>query len=422
MLRVAVISVHTCPLARLGARETGGMNVYVRELSRHLGAKGAAIDVFTRRQDEGTPEVVQFGENARVIHLPAGPVAPVDKYDVIGHLPEFARRVSAFQAQAERRYDLVHAHYWLSSPVAIALALRWQVPLVTMFHTLGRMKNRVTEDGVERESRVRMEIEQAAVHASELLVAGSPTDMEHIVRHYGTLPSRVRIVPGGVDTNRFQPVPRQVAREMLGMGSERQLLFVGRLQRLKGVDLLIRAFATLLASWVNGPKPRLTIVGGGRFEAEPDPDAREEERLRALARELSVDNNVVFEGAVSHDALPLYYSAADVVAVPSLYETFGLVALEAMACGTPVVASRVGGLQWTVRDGETGRLVSATSTGEFSSAIGELLRDESLRARMSRNAIRQARGFSWEASAERTLELYGELVPVVSQRMVSSAR
>jgi D-inositol-3-phosphate glycosyltransferase len=419
MLRVAVISVHTCPLARLGSKETGGMNVYVRELSRHLGARGAAIDVFTRRQDDGTPDVVAFGENVRVIHLRAGPSSPADKYEVIRHLPEFARGVMEFERASGGGYQLVHSHYWSSAPVAIALAHRWNVPLVTMFHTLGRMKNRVSENGQEREHTTRMEIEQAAMHASDMVVAASPTDMDQMVAHYGAIPSRIRIVPGGVDTELFRPLPRESAREALDMGPEKQLLFVGRIQQLKGLRLLIPAFARVTGVWRGSPKPRLTIVGGGRPADGSDSEVMEAERLRRLAAETGVEALVEFAGAVPHEMLPLYYSAADVVAVPSLYESFGLVALEAMACGAPVVASRVGGLQWTVRHGETGFLVPATSPEAFSSAIGLLLRDEGLRAEMSMGAVRVARGFSWDVAAERTLEMYGELVPALSDRAVS---
>jgi D-inositol-3-phosphate glycosyltransferase len=422
MLRVAVISVHTCPLARLGSKETGGMNVYVRELSRHLGARGVAVDVFTRRQDGATPDVVEFGENVRVIHLRAGPISPADKYEVAGHLPEFAGRVLEFGRAAGSGYHLVHAHYWLSAPVAIALAHRWDVPLVTMFHTLGRMKNRVSSNGHERERATRMEIEQVAAHASDLVVAGSPADMDQIMSYYGALPTRIRIVPGGVDAGLFRPVPQEAARAELGMGPGKQLLFVGRIQHLKGPQILIPAFARLVDGWRGADSPRLTIVGGEKSADESDSEVMEAGRLRRLAAEMGVEDLVDFAGAVPQERLPLYYSAADVVAVPSLYESFGLVALEAMACGTPVVASRVGGLQWTVRHGQSGYLVKPGSLEAFSSAIGAILWDDGLRAQMSRGALRVARGFSWDVAAERTLELYRELVPALADRAVSAIR
>ena len=393
------------------------MNVYIRELSRRLGARGVSVDVFTRRQDPDTPRIVEFGENARVIHLEAGPVGPTDKYRVLDYLPDFVQGVSEFRRREGRLYHLVHGHYWLSGPVSIHLAERWGIPLVAMFHTLGRLKNQVSTNGREREKSARLQVERETMLAAARIVAASPTDMEQMVRHYGVSPSRIRIVPGGVDSSLFHPLPRGVARGILGVGSEKQILFVGRIQWLKGIDLLLRAFAVLLAGWTDGPKPRLTVVGGRNPEDDSDPEALETKRLGKLASELGVLDHVTFQGAVPQERLPFYYSAADVVVVPSLYESFGLVALEAMACGTPVVASRVGGLQWTVRDGQAGFLVRRRSPEQFAAAMGLILRDEELRAQMSEGAAAAARGFSWDSAAERTLALYHELLSVPEARL-----
>jgi len=411
MLRVAMISVHTCPLARLGSRETGGMNVYIRELSRHLGARDVKVDVFTRRQDTGTPEVVEFADNARVIHLEAGPPRPMDKYSVLEQLPHFSWSLGRFREREGLEYQLVHSHYWLSSRVAGLFAETWKVPLVTMFHTLGRLKNRVMTNGHERERLARIQIEREAMLGSNLVVAASPTDMEQMVRYYGAPPSRIQVVPGGVDTAIFRPTDRSMARHLLGMGPEKQLLFVGRIQQLKGIDLLLKAFGYLLEGWGSEPKPRLTVVGGRNPVDASDPEAMEMERLRGLVRELGLTGSVVFQGAVPQQRLPLYYSAADVVVVPSLYESFGLVALEAMACGAPVVASRVGGLQWTVKDGETGFLVRRRNPGLFAIAVGRILRDGDLHARLSRRAVEVAGGYSWDMVADRILDIYRKLAP-----------
>lgn len=414
MLRVAMVSVHTCPLASLGSRETGGMNVYVRELSRHLGARGVAVDVFTRRQDSDTPEVVEFGRNARVIHLEAGPSSPMDKYEVLEYLPQFAEGMVDFVERTEGRYHLLHSHYWLSGRVGTWLAKRWRVPLVAMFHTLGRLKNSVSRDESERESAARIDIEGEILRLADRVVAASPTDREQMVQYYDALVDRIQVVPGGVDTSAFRPFPRYAARGLLGLGPEKLVLFVGRIQPLKGVDLLLRAFARLLADWSHSPKPRLMVVGGDNLADGSDPEAVELARLRRLASELGVSEDVTFRGAVPHDLLPAYYSAADVVAAPSLYESFGLVVLEAMACGTPVVASRVGGLQWTVRHGESGFLVDRREPEAFAAAIGFILRDGQLRDRMSEGAARIAGGYSWSMVADRTLELYSELVPALA--------
>lgn len=411
MLRVAMISVHTCPLARLGSRETGGMNVYVRELSRHLGSRGVAVDVFTRRQERDVQEAVEFGENARVIHLDAGPPRTIDKYEVLHYLPQFAEGVWDFQRRTGRSYHLLHSHYWLSGPVATALAAEWQVPLVVMFHTLGQLKNRVSRNGSERENAERIEIERLSMLAADRVVAASPTDMEQMVDFYGALSSRIRVVPGGVNTATFHPFPTDVARALLGLGPGKLVLFVGRIQQLKGIDLLLRAFARLVSDWSGEDSPRLMVVGGRNPTDEADPEAVEMERLRILARDLGVQDRVTFQGAVPHSMLPTYYSAADVVVVPSLYESFGLVALEAMACGAPVVASRVGGLQWTVQDGRSGFLVRRREPGQFAAAMRLVLQDEALRSSLSREAIEVAQGFSWASAADRTLQLYGELAP-----------
>ncbi len=410
MLQVAVISVHTCPLARLGSRETGGMNVYVRELSRHLGSRGVAVDVFTRRQEPDVPDIVEFGENARVIHLDAGPARAMDKYDVLRYLPQFTQGVREFQWRAGHSYHLVHGHYWLSSPVATALATQWHVPLVAMFHTLGQLKNRVSRNGSERENAERIEIERLAMLAADRVVAVSPTDMEQMADFYGALRSRIRMVPGGVDTDLFRPFFADAARALLGLGPGKLVLFVGRIQRLKGIDLLLRAFAQLINGWPEDEKPRLMVVGGRNPADLADPEATEMERLRILAAELGVGERVTFQGAVPHSSLPAYYSAADVVAVPSRYESFGLVALEAMACGVPVVASGVGGLQWTVQHGKTGFLVRRRDPKQFAAAIRAVLLDPDLHSSLSAGAVEAARGFSWASAADRTLQLYSELV------------
>ncbi len=414
-----MVSVHTCPLARLGSRETGGMNVYVRELSRHLGSLGVAVDVFTRRQAPDVPTVVEFGANARVVHLEGGPERPLDKYGVLDYLPQFVTNVRRFQEAEGLEYDVVHSHYWLSAPVAMELASSWHVPMVAMFHTLGHAKNHVSRDGHERELLERIEIEEATMSAADRLVAASPTDMQQIVSYYHADPTKISMIPEGVDTSVFHPLDRLLSRTVVGMGHEPQVLFVGRIQQLKGIDLLLRAFAGVVRSWDRQPLPRLTIVGGGR-RTSTDPEAEELVRLQNLANSLDVGPLVTFRDAVSHYELPPLYSAADVVVVPSSYESFGLVALEAMACGTPVVASRVGGLQWTIRDGETGFLVPHRTPEAFANALGIVLGDPEVRLRMSEAAVRTAGKFSWDVVANRILALYEELLPCRRGKLVPS--
>src|SRR5919198_5440562 len=241
-LRIAVLSTHTCPLAPLGGWETGGMNVYVRELGRALGARGVEVDIFTRRQGTDVPDVVEFAPGARVVHIDAGPHRHVDKYDVLDYLPDFACGVQRWRALTGLSYDLIHSHYWLSGRLGLLFADRWGVPLVSMFHTLAQLKNRVAETAADREQAVRYEIERRTMAGSDRIVALTAVDRQQMVRHYGTL-APIAVISGGVDLGRFTPRPRAVAREALGLGAaDRVLLFVGRIQRIKGLDVLLRAF------------------------------------------------------------------------------------------------------------------------------------------------------------------------------------
>ncbi len=405
MFRVAVLSVHTCPLAHLGGWETGGMNVYVRELSRQLGRLGVATDVFTRRQDPDVPAVVDFGERTRIVHVDAGPPRHVDKYAVVDYLSEFACNVQRFRNFVGARYDLVHAHYWLSGRLATLFQDHWDVPLVAMFHTLGQMKNRVAEDPADLEQQIRVDIERRTMAAADKIIASTEVDRANMAAAYGAHQRSVAVIPGGVDLTLFRPGSKLGARRALGLGRERTLLFVGRIQRLKGIDILLRAAAEL----ARDSKPlRVLIVGGippgihGRVSEEE----REIARLRSLAGELGLDEIVDFVGAVDQERLPIYYRAADVTVMPSSYESFGLVAVESLACGTPVVASRVGGLAAIVRDGENGLLVPWRHPRLFADKIRAVLGDSDLRQRLRDNGLVTAERFGWAATAERTVDVY----------------
>jgi D-inositol-3-phosphate glycosyltransferase len=411
MVRVAVFSVHTCPLAPLGGWETGGMNVYVRELSRELGRLGVATDVFTRRQDPDVPDVVELGDHARVIHVDAGPPRHMDKYAVLEYLSEFACNVQRYRNFLGARYDLIHAHYWLSGRLATLFQDHWRLPVVAMFHTLAQMKNRVAQDAAELEQQIRVDIERRTMAAADRVIAATEVDRAQMLAAYGANPRTVAIVPGGVDLGLFRPGSRARARRTLGLGDERVLLFVGRIQRLKGIDLLIRAAAELAE---DGPPLRVLVVGGtapglhGRVSEEE----REIARLRALAAQLGLEDVVQFVGAVEQHRLPLYYRAADVTVMPSTYESFGLVAVESLACGTPVVASRVGGLPTIVRDGENGLLVPWRHPRLFADKIRAILSDPALRRRLGRSGTAAARRFGWAAIARQTLEVYEDVLAV----------
>ncbi|MDQ7028994.1 MAG: glycosyltransferase [Ardenticatenia bacterium] len=410
--RIAMLSVHTCPLAMLGGRKTGGMNVYVRELSRELGRRGWAVDIFTHAESLTRPAVVRLGHNVRVVHVVAGPVRHVGRYELYHYLPEFAQNVVAFAEAQGLSYDLIHSHYWLSGLVASRLRRTWGVPFVQMFHTLGALKNQVAESEADREREVRIESEAHLMRLADFLVAATPFDRHHMIAHYGADPRNVRVIPCGVNLKLFRPLCQHEARAELGLSpASRILLYVGRIEPLKGVETLLQAMALLVARrpmWRS--TARLLIVGGqvpSRAHGWPEEMARLH-RLRAF---LGLSDVVTFFGAQDQETLPYFYAAADVVVVPSHYESFGLVALEAMACGTPVVASRVGGLAYTVQDGKTGFLVPPKVPEALAHRLETLLDNPTLRHRLGRNGVQRARRFGWSAVADRVEALYRRVQP-----------
>ena len=385
------------------------MNVYIRELSRHLSNLDVEVDVFTRLQGPEVPTVVPFAEHARVIHVPAGPARYLPKEQVVRHLPEFICNLREFAAHENRAYDLIHSHYWLSGRVAGYFKNAWRVPMVAMFHTLAELKNQVSASDDEWEADVRFGIERLTVAAADQVVASTPIDRGHLETYYGADTDHVSIVPCGVDLEQFHPGGQENARRELGFGDEKLILFVGRIQQLKGIDVVIRAANVLRGREGFGPF-RVVIVGGRPSGEADDPESRELLRLQTLAHELGVEHLIDWRGAVAHEDLTRYYQAADVTVMPSTYESFGLVAVESMACGTPVVAARVGGLQATVQDGHTGYLVPWSDPGLYADRIAAILGDDELRRRLSVAARARAAEFSWEHVAEQMVELYEELI------------
>ena len=397
-MRVAQISVHGCPLRSLGGKDTGGMNVYVRELSRELGRLGAHVDIFTRWHELDHHEVMDIGETVRLIHIAAGEPVDTPKTDIYTCLPQFVYNLRCFHKREGLAYDLMHSHYWLSAAAAEEIKAEMGTPHVATFHTLGEVKNQARP--AEMESSLRLEVERQVVPGADTIVAFTEEERSILSRTYGASADRVRVIPCGADMALFQPLHREAARSELGIDDHlKVLLFAGRLQPFKGIDLLLEAVSRL-------PDRRqvlLCVVGGN------DDSADELARLNGLASRLGIADKVSFRGAVDHTRMPLFYSAADLCIVPSYHESFGLVAVEALACGTPVVASRVGGLATIVKHGETGFLVDDLAPEAFARCIDMLLRDDALRTRMGQAAPCSVAAYSWPSVAQQVLALYREL-------------
>lgn len=393
-----MLSVHSCPLGKLGGRDTGGMSVYIRELAREMGRAGHAVDVFTRAHDPADPQVVELGENARVIHLQAGEVERMHKLVLYAHLADMACSAERFRKDNDLRYDLVHSHYWLSGWVGRYLRRWWNMPHVGTFHTLGAVKNAI---GIgEEEPDLRVVSEKEFVTECDRIVALTESEGRDLVRYYGADPERVGVVACGVNLSLFRRMDRQAARRHLGLNGNSVALFVGRIEPLKGVDRLLQAMPALQSE----RDLSLVIVGG-------DEDSRAEmERLAGIARSLEIQGSVSFAGPVEHEDLPLYYSAADVCVVPSHYETFGLVALESLACGTPVVATRVGGMDSVVHHGENGYLVEDNSPARLADGIAAVVAARGISAQPPEAIRASVSGFGWARIAGRVVEEYARTI------------
>jgi len=411
LVNIAMLSYHTCPLATLGGKDTGGMNVYVRDLTRELGRMGIHVDVFTRSQDEHVPHVLHdLGYGNRVVHIPAGPEFPLPKKELASYIPTFAQGIRQFAEEKSIKYDLLHSHYWMSGIAAQALSSAWSgTPILQMFHTLGEMKNRVAKRQIEREGTYRLDGERQVLSCADLIIAATPAELSQLEWLYKINPRKVRVIPPGVDTSHFYPIRAEEARQYIGLAPDsRMILFVGRIEPLKGVSTLIHAVACLQLKNLKEPV-HLAVIGG-------DPETAQNEingemiRLQKLCDELTVGKMVVFLGKRGQDTLPYYYSAAEVVVMPSHYESFGMVALEAMACGTPVIASQVGGLAFLVQDGVTGFTVPAEDHDALCDRLTALLGDEGLRRQMGVNAAQKAQGYKWETITKQIMGVYEELI------------
>ncbi|WP_145228098.1 D-inositol-3-phosphate glycosyltransferase [Rudaeicoccus suwonensis] len=397
-----MISVHTSPLEQPGTGDAGGLNVYVVETAKRLAGKGIDVEIFTRRTSAALAETVQLAPGVLVRHIDAGPYEGLFKDDLPGQLCAFAAGVMRHVAiSPEGHYDLVHSHYWLSGQVGWLAADRWQVPLVHTMHTMAKVKNAALASGDRPEPNGREIGEEQVVRAASLLVANTEREARELIDLYGASCARVEVVSPGVDLDTFVPGDKTLAREAVGLPRDAEVvLFVGRIQPLKAPDVLVRAIAQLIeADPARRSRLVLAILGGPSGSGLDRPRS-----LQQLARDLGIADVVQFAPPVTRAELARWYQAADLLAVPSRSESFGLVALEAQACGTPVVAAAVGGLPMAVAD--AGVLVDGHDPQAWAAAIGDLLDDDVTRKQLSDNAVRHAATFGWDATTDRLLEIY----------------
>jgi D-inositol-3-phosphate glycosyltransferase len=402
--RLAMISLHTSPLDQPGTGDAGGMNVYVIELAKRLATRGVEVDIFTRATSSTLDPVVEACDGVQVRHIHAGPFEGLAKHELPGQLCVFAREVLRAEAgQPVGHYDAVHSHYWLSGQVGALARDRWGVPLVHSMHTMAKVKNDALADGDIPEPAARIIGEEQVVEAADMLIANTDIEAKQLINLYDAEPARVEVVHPGVDLDVFRPRDKAAVRAELGIPADAAvLLFAGRIQPLKAPDVLLRAVAELLE---RNPSLRshlvVPIVGGPSGSGLDKPQA-----LADLAEALGLTDVVRFVPPVAQDELARWYAAATLVAVPSYNESFGLVAVEAEATGTPVVAAAVGGLTTAVRDGRSGLLVPGHRTEDWADALQRVLVDDELRARLESGAREQAQLFSWDATAEATLRVY----------------
>jgi len=406
--------MHTSPTASLGQNANGGLNVYVHEVATAFSDRGIATDIFTRQQSPDDPAIEPLAELSRVIYLPAG--RGLDKFSLYNEVPAFASQVLDFAEREGMSYDLLFSHYWVSGEVACLLRPHLASGWAHVAHTLGLVKNRSLAAGARPEPPLRIRVEAEIAQQADLLIASTADESAELVQTYGAVPERVFVVPPGVDLSVFQPVDRDEARRKIGYGPGRLLLFVGRLERLKGVEVAIRALALLRDR--NHDDVRLLILG----EDSKDGDEGEKDRLKAVAADVGVRDRVDFLGSVAHHELPYFYSAADVCVMPSYSESFGLVGLEAQASGRPVVGSDVSGLRSVIRDQVSGYLIAGHDPAEYAERIGRLLEDPELAQQMGRRGRLLAQRYSWTRTADRLRELFEDVAERAQIRVHATAR
>jgi len=397
-LKIAMLCVHSCPLGQLGGKDTGGMNVYIRELAHELDRRGHTVDIYTRAHDPEDNQVVKLSQNTRLIHLKAGEIEDMPKLVHYTYLSDFACSLERFRRRNKLQYDLVHSHYWLSGQVGKWLGEWWNVPCIIMFHTLGMVKN-LLEIG-EVETELRIETEKELVEDNQRIIAATEKEKEDLIHYYQASPEAISVIPCGVNLELFQHIDKEIARQELGLADTNIILFVGRIERLKGIDKLLAAM-TYLKKWSG---LRLLVIGGDDYSQV------ELENLKIRSQNLGILGSVTFLGSIPQKELPLFYSAADICVIPSYYESFGLVGLESLACGTPVVTTSVGGASSFIRQGETGYVIDDNAPYHLAEKIDLLLSTPKTGAEYASSVRASVSEFNWSNIAEAIIGEYMTLL------------
>ncbi len=405
--RVAFIAMHTSPLLQPGTGDAGGMNIYLDRLARKLASRGIEITTFTRRADGDVDAVVPVVDGYKVVHIDAGEPVPLRIGEMKHLVGDFSDGVVEWIRANDVDFDLVHTHYWLSGIAGMRVKREFGIPMANSFHTLGKVKDRMRSASEKPSSAVRLEREQEVIRGSDCVIASTPYEFDDLLAHYGASPERLCVSPPGVDHDVFRPGDRWLARERLGLSGDPMVLYAGRIQPHKGTALAVEAFTVMEASMDDEfGNPFMYVIGG----ASGDQGREEMQRATDHAERAGLSDRVTFLGPVPHAILADYYRAADVVIIPSRSESFGLVAAEAQACGTPVVAANTGGLPYVIKPSESGLLVEDHDPRTYARAMQAIVEHHRFADRLGEAAVEQAKRFSWSATADRLMELYQGIV------------
>ena len=398
-MRIAEISVHSCPLRPLGTGDAGGMNLYILSLCDETNKLGIEVDIFARWHDQNEPEIIRINERTRLIHIRAGQAGDISTLDDYNYLPEFQANLLSFIKREDAKYDILRSHYWTSALLAEKIKKQLGLRDVVTFHTLGAVKNRAF--GTRLEPELRIKSEKEIVANADCIVTSTDEGKNNLINLYSASPEKISVIPPGVNLDFFHPGDKENARRDLDLKDYRRvLLFAGRLQPFKGLDLLLHAMTNL----PNHGITRLLVVGGNAGKGD------ERAKMNSLVKKLGISEMVGFVGAVEHEDMPKFYNAADICVVPSYHESFGMVAVESLACGTPVVASRVGGLATIVQDGETGYLFDERSPEALATYLCLLMSENEIRNSMAGAARQSVMKYNWSSTAHRLFQMYQELL------------